>query len=153
MGMGHLSSIFFDISKKLSHGPVYLCFPKESDHEPVGQAHDLSAAVAPAPAGAVLIRAAGLGHGDFAGPDSDSIAASVCQCDRKFLIGIQIHGTDRATVADDLRPGRRAAGGEEEEAAPSAQEQQDCQNGYPGLCFHRYHRFAKGIPHSIAKNR
>ena len=86
------------------------------DHQTVGKADNIRAAVAKTTLHAVMIGAIRLGYGNFAVLNGNGVGSAGGGGDRKFLIDSQIDRPQDLPVGRDLGMGGRRTGGQENQA-------------------------------------
>lgn len=111
--------------------PVQALLRVKTQYQPVGQTSDGGAAVFRAHGHADVVRAAGLGHGDFAVFDLDGVGAAVVAGKGEGLVPGQVQNRDHPALLDHRHLMFRFLGPEEPEAETQAQDQGDGNEPHP----------------------
>ena len=106
------------------------------DHQTVGQANNIGAAVAVAPVHTVMVGAGSFDHCDFAILDADFIVTGAA-VDHKRLVDTKVYGMQNLALTEDLGMGGSFAGEKQESAQTGADQQKKKEKKDPGFCFHR----------------
>jgi len=125
---------FFEI---LSYNCINGLLAHKVDHQAVGKAYDVRAAVAETPVHTVVVRAGSVRDGDLTVFDCEVIIAHASDADMKCPVDPKIQGLQQRAVTDDLCVGSSFARQEQGDAEADADQQHSGKQDDPVFRLHR----------------
>ena len=122
--------------KKLSHNGINGLFAHKTDHQTIGKADDICAAIAITPVHTVVIRAGSFGDGDLTVFYGDKIISYASDADLKFTVNPQVQGFQQRAVTEDLHMGGSLSGKKHGNADTNADQKYCGKQNDPVFCLH-----------------